>query len=154
MKKIFISVLMAVCSSMSFAQALKPDTLWFKYDDRFIANEYIPLNDVDSLEFNKTSVKRWKTLDTGKTYTYNTTTSTSSNSCYGHWFNTSGNVCNYDNTAAVFAEMYPDKYGCHVGQYPGHLTKGKTYTIRQAIIYTHTDGKEYKAIMEVHLKIN
>lgn len=89
----------------------------------------------------------------GKTFTYNTTTSTSSNSCYGHWFNTSGNVCNYDNTAAIYAEMFPETYNCSVGQYPGHLSKGKTYKIRQAIIYTHTDGQEYKAIMEVHLKV-
>lgn len=89
----------------------------------------------------------------GTTYNYNTTTSTSSSSCYGHWFNTSGNVCNYDNSAAIYAELYPDKYVCSVGQYPGHLTKGKTYTIRQAIVYTHTDGKQYKAIMETHLKV-
>ena len=85
--------------------------------------------------------------------TYNTTTSTSSNTCYGHWFNTSGNVCNYDSSAAIFAEMYPDSYGCYVGQYPAHLSKNKTYTIRQAIIYTHTDGKEYTATMEVNLTV-
>ena len=90
----------------------------------------------------------------GTTYTYNTTTSTSSSTCYGHWFTTAGNVCSYDSSAAIFAELYPDKYGCYVGQYPGHLTKGKTYTIRQAVVYTHTDGKQYKAIMEVHLSVN
>lgn len=85
--------------------------------------------------------------------TYNTTTSTSSETCYGHWFNAGGSVCNYDNSACIFAEMYPDNFGCNVGQYPGHLTVGKTYTIRQAIVYTHTDGKMYKAIMEVHLTV-
>jgi len=89
----------------------------------------------------------------GTTYTYDTTTSTSSNTCYGHWFNASGNVCGYGSTSYIFAELYPEKYGCYVGQYPGRLSKGKTYTIRQAIIYTHTDGKQYKAIMEVHLNV-
>ena len=84
---------------------------------------------------------------------YNTTTSTSSATCYGHWFTTAGNVVGYNNSAAIFAELYPDKYGCYVGQYPGHLTKGKTYTIRQAIVYTHTDSKQYTATMEVHLKV-
>lgn len=84
---------------------------------------------------------------------YNTTTSTSSATCYGHWFSTAGNVVGYDSSAAVFAEMYPEKYGCYVGQYPGRLTKGKTYTIRQAIIYTHTDGQQYRATMEVHLNV-
>lgn len=85
--------------------------------------------------------------------TYGTTTSTSSATCFGHWFSTAGSIVGYNNSAAVFAEMYPDQYGCYVGQYPGHLKKGKTYTIRQAVIYTHTDGKQYRATMEVHLKV-
>ena len=83
-----------------------------------------------------------------------TTTSTSSSTCYGHWFNASGNVCGYDSNARIFAEFYPEKYGCYVGQYPSRLTRGKTYTIRQAIIYKHTDGKEYRATMQVNLCIN
>lgn len=85
--------------------------------------------------------------------TYGTTTSTSSATCFGHWFSTAGSIVGYNNSAAVFAEMYPDQYGCYVGQYPGHLKKGKTYTVRQAVIYTHTDGKQYRATMEVHLKV-
>ena len=84
---------------------------------------------------------------------YGTTTSTSSATCFGHWFTTAGNTCGYDGSAAIFAEMYPEKYGCYVGQYPGRLTTGKTYTIRQAYVYTHTDGQQYTATMEVRLKI-
>lgn len=84
---------------------------------------------------------------------YNTTTSTSSSTCYGHWFTTSGNVCNYDGTAAIYSEMYTDTFRSKVGQYPARLTRGKTYTFRQAIVYTHTDKKLYKAIMEIHLTI-
>lgn len=87
------------------------------------------------------------------TVSNNTTTSTSSSTCYGHWFNASGNICGYDGNARIFAEFYSDKYGCYVGQYPGRLTRGKTYTIRQAIIYTHTDGKEYRATMQVNLQV-
>ena len=83
----------------------------------------------------------------------NTTTSTSSSTCFGHWFSNAGNVCNYDSNARIFAEFYPEKYGCYVGQYPGRLTRGKTYTVRQAIIYTHTDGKEYRATMEVNVAV-
>lgn len=88
-----------------------------------------------------------------KTFKYNTTTTTSSSTVYGHWFNTSGNVCSYDGSAAIFAELKPSDFNCSVGQYPNRLTRGKTYVIRQAVVYTHTDGKQYKAIMEVHLKI-
>ncbi len=86
--------------------------------------------------------------------TYGTTTSTSSATCFGHWFTTGGTVCGYNNSAAIYAEMYPDKYGCYVGQYPAHLTRGRTYTIRQAVIYNHTDGQQYRATMEVHLTVN
>ena len=85
--------------------------------------------------------------------TYGPTTTSSSSTVFGHWFTTTGTVVGYTTSAAIFAELYPDKYGCYVGQYPGHLTKGKTYTIRQAIIYTHTDGLQYKATMEVHLNV-
>lgn len=86
----------------------------------------------------------------GSVYT-GTTTSTSSNTCYGHWFTSAGNVCGYDSNAYIFAEFYPDKYGCYVGQYPSRLQKGKTYTIRQAIQY-QKDGKWYTATMVVRLK--
>ena len=82
---------------------------------------------------------------------YNTTTTTSSSTCYGHWFSTAGNVVGYDNSAAIYAELSPDTYVCKLGQYPSRLSRGRTYIIRQAIIYTHTDGQQYRATMEVHL---
>lgn len=97
---------------------------------------------------------RFVGISTNGTLKESTTTSTSSPTCYGHWFNSSGDVCNYDGNARIFAEFYPDKYGCYIGQYPGRLSRGNTYTIRQAIIYKHTDGKAYKAIMQVNLSIN
>lgn len=89
---------------------------------------------------------------TNSTITYNTTTSTSSSTLYGHWFNSSGNVCNYDNTAYIYAEMYPENYVCKVGQYPNKLVVGKTYVIRQGVKYK-VGTKTYKAIMEVHIKV-
>lgn len=90
----------------------------------------------------------------GTTLNFNTTTSTSSATCYGHWFGSTGNVVDYGSSSYIYAEMLPDSFGCNVGQYPGRLTKGKTYKVRQAVVYTHTDGKMYKAIMEVHLTVN
>ena len=92
-------------------------------------------------------------LSTSGAKTYGTTTTTSSATCFGHWFSTAGTPVSYGSTSAIFAELYPDKYGCYVGQYPARLTRGKTYTIRQAVIYTHTDGKQYTATMEVHLTV-
>ncbi|MCH5176108.1 MAG: DUF4859 domain-containing protein [Prevotellaceae bacterium] len=92
-------------------------------------------------------------ISTNGTRNYNKTVTTPGDNVYGHWFTTTGNVCNYDSSAAVFTEFYPDKYGCYVGQYPGRLKAGSTYVIRQAIVYTHTDGKQYTATMEVHLNV-
>ena len=107
-----------------------------------------------SVKVGKSNSVRFVGVSANGTLKESTTTSTSSSTCYGHWFNTSGDVCGYDGNAHIFAEFYPDKYGCYVGQYPGRLTRGKTYTIRQAIIYTHTDGQEYSATMKVNLTIN
>lgn len=99
-----------------------------------------------------TSNPRFVGISSTGAITTGTTTSTSSNTCYGHWFNSSGNVCGYDSSAMIFAEFYPDKYGCYVGQYPGKLTRNKTYTIRQAIQY-QKGGKWYTATMVVRLKV-
>ena len=109
---------------------------------------------LQSVKVGKSNTIRFVGVSSSGTLRESTTTSTSSATCYGHWFNQSGNVCSYDSNARIFAEFYPDKYGCYVGQYPGRLTRGKTYTIRQAIIYKHTDGKEYRATMQVNLTIN
>lgn len=109
---------------------------------------------LQSVKVGKSNAIRFVGVSSSGTLRESTTTSTSSATCYGHWFNQSGNVCSYDSNARIFAEFYPDKYGCYVGQYPGRLTRGKTYTIRQAIIYKHTDGKEYRATMQVNLTIN
>ncbi len=86
------------------------------------------------------------------TLTYNTTTSTSSASVFGHWFNSAGNVCQYDGSAMIFAEVTPANFVCKLGQYPGRLTRGKTYVIRQGVRYKW-EGKWYKAIMEVHVNV-
>ena len=106
-----------------------------------------------SVKVGRSNKIRFVALSSTGSVANNTTTSTSSSTCFGHWFTQSGNVCNYDSNARIFSEFYPEKYGCYVGQYPGRLERGKTYTVRQAIIYTHTDGKEYRATMQVNLTV-
>lgn len=107
-----------------------------------------------SVKVGTSNTIRFAGVSTNGALKESSTTSTSSSTCYGHWFNAAGNVCDYNSNARIFAEFYPDKYGCYIGQYPGRLTRGKTYTIRQAIIYKHTDGKEYRATMQVNLSVN
>ena len=86
---------------------------------------------------------------TNSTVTTSTTTSTSSSTVFGHWFNSSGNVCNYDNSAYIFAEFRPATFKCSVGQYPGHLVKGKTYTIKQGIRYKPSGSSKYYTVTYV-----
>jgi hypothetical protein len=87
------------------------------------------------------------------TLTNSTTTTTSSATCYGHWFTTAGLVTNYGSSSAIFAEMYPASFECNVGQYPGRLTAGKTYTVRQVVLYRPAGSKTYRATIEVHLHV-
>lgn len=89
----------------------------------------------------------------GKTET-NSKTISDTDVIFGHWFSTGGDVqSGLNGSAAIYTKIYHDKYGCYVGQNPGKLQKGKTYIVREAIIYTDKDGKEYKAIMEIHLNV-
>lgn len=83
---------------------------------------------------------------TNSTITATTTTTTSSSTVLGHWFNASGNVCGYGNSAYIFAEFRPATFKCYVGQYPGHLRKGKTYTIKQGIRYKPTGSTQYYTV--------
>lgn len=106
-----------------------------------------------SVKVGKANRIRFVGVSPNGTLTERTTTTTSSSTCFGHWFTSpSGNVCEASSSVAtVFAEFYPEKYGCYVGQYPGRMKVGNTYTIRQAIIYTDDAGKEWRATMEVRL---
>lgn len=93
-------------------------------------------------------------LNANLTTETNTKTISDTDVIFGHWFNTSGNVeSGLYSSSAIYTKIYHDKYGCYVGQQPGKLTKGKTYIVREAIIYTDKDGKEYRAIMEIHLNV-
>ena len=88
------------------------------------------------------------------TVTATTTTSTSSSTVFGHWFNASGNVCNYDGNARIYAEFTPADFKCKVGQFPGRLSKGKTYTIRQGIRYKPQGAtKYYRCTYQVNVKV-
>ncbi|MBQ4034422.1 MAG: DUF4859 domain-containing protein [Paludibacteraceae bacterium] len=53
---------------------------------------------------------------------------------YGHWFSESGNRCDYA-SGYVFSEFDAGNLSFSLGQYPGKLSNGSNYTIRQAIVY-------------------
>ena len=92
--------------------------------------------------------------NTNSTITQTTTTTTSSSTVFGHWFNSSGNVCGYDTSACIFAEFRPDTFKCTIGQQPAKLTRGRTYTIKQAVRYRPTGStRYYTATFVVKVKV-
>lgn len=63
---------------------------------------------------------------------------TSTASAPGHWFDASGNVCNWDSegsVARVFSELDLSEGVAKIGLYPFKTEIGESYTIRQALVY-------------------
>lgn len=63
---------------------------------------------------------------------------TSTASATGHWFDASGNVCNWDSegsVARVFSELDLSEGVAKIAQYPFKTEIGESYTIRQALVY-------------------
>ncbi|MCF0209540.1 MAG: hypothetical protein HUK07_08805, partial [Bacteroidaceae bacterium] len=65
MKKslLFFTIYAFIGVASVFAQEC-PDTMWFKYNDRFVANNFVSLVDVDSVEFIEMGPTLWKTSKT------------------------------------------------------------------------------------------
>lgn len=122
--------------------------------DMSVVSRYLGLNTTQLKSVGKaqTSSPRFVGVNADGSYYYGTTTSTSSSTVYGHWFDESGNVCAYNSSARVFAEYNKDTFKCSVGQYPNRLTVGKTYTVRQAFQYDK-GGKTYTVKVVVRLKV-
>lgn len=70
---------------------------------------------------------------------------------YGHWFNAAGERCAYAQ-GYVFSEFDANGLTFSLGQYPGKLSVGSSYTIRQAIKY-QKNGKTAvaKFVFNIHL---
>lgn len=80
------------------------------------------------------------------------TTSRSSNGT-GHWFNSSGSVCSWGNTAYVYSELDNSTLMFTIGQYPGRCSNGQVYTVGQAFRYKDSNGKVGVAKLKFHIYI-
>ena len=71
---------------------------------------------------------------------------------YGHWFNASGKVSDWDN-GYLFSEFAPSSLTFNIGQYPNKVKQGSDYTIGQALRYKYAADKEAIArfIFRVHI---
>ncbi len=127
--------------------------VYVQYDTDAISEALgLTTEQLHTLKCNASANPRFVAIGSNGSVTSNTTTSTSSATVLGHWFTTSGNVCGYDNNAAIYAELSTSDYQCKVGQYPNRLTAGKTYTIKQAV-YHKVGTKTYKATIVVKLHV-
>ncbi|MBR1933992.1 MAG: DUF4859 domain-containing protein [Prevotella sp.] len=59
---------------------------------------------------------------------------------YGHWFNASGTVTEWG-SGYLYSQFAPGSLAFSIGQYPGRLVEGRTYTISQALRYRKSGGK-------------
>ena len=71
---------------------------------------------------------------------------------YGHWFNASGNVCDYG-SGYIYSEFQSSSLTFNIGQYPSKCQNGNTYTIGQALRYKTKAGKEAVArfVFRIHI---
>lgn len=60
----------------------------------------------------------------------------------GHWYNSDGAVTNWGNNSYVFSNFIPATMTFNIGQMPSTNSTGDTRTIRQALRYKATNGKE------------
>ena len=51
---------------------------------------------------------------------------------YGHWFNGEGTVIAYGDESKIYSECYPEAGIFNIGQFPGKVSVGDDFTIRQA----------------------
>jgi hypothetical protein len=69
----------------------------------------------------------------------------------GYWYNNAGDVCSWGNDGcALFAEYVPGSQAVHVGQFPGGVEGGTTYTVRLAFV-NPDNLKQYNIVLHVSI---
>lgn len=59
----------------------------------------------------------------------------------GHWFDRYGDVTNWGDNAVLFCEYNAATFTFNIGQYPGHVSAGDQFTVRQAMISNDARGR-------------
>lgn len=72
---------------------------------------------------------------------------------YGHWFDTSGDVCSWGTDARVYSEFDASGFVFTVGQYPGQCAVGDQYTIKQALVYEYASGQTVQATFTFNITL-
>lgn len=72
----------------------------------------------------------------------------------GHWYNNTGGITTYGGTPFLYSELDMAKLIANVGQYPGKVMDGESYTFKQALVYTKSanDIRQVTLIFNVSIK--
>jgi len=72
----------------------------------------------------------------------------------GHWFNKTGGITAYGDQPYLYSELDMSKLVANVGQYPGKVMDGESYTFKQALVYTksQSEKKQVTLIFNVSIK--
>jgi len=71
----------------------------------------------------------------------------------GHWFTSDGKVTNWQNSSIVFSELNLGGMTLKVGQYPNACKWGDEFTMRQALVYTESNGNKAQVTIEINIHI-
>ncbi|WP_081671058.1 DUF6055 domain-containing protein [Sporocytophaga myxococcoides] len=71
----------------------------------------------------------------------------------GHWYNKTGAITTYGTNAYIYSELDMSKLVANVGQYPGKVMDGESYTFKQALVYTKsaTDIKQITLVFNISI---
>lgn len=141
-----------------------PQDITLTYDTSFAASTTDYSGTTLEIDANKLCnalvlTKEQLTSNFGKTIIFNgvnsdgTLSSQSTANNPGHWFDAKGNICTWGNSAMLFSEFTLSTLSFKLGQYPGHCTKGEKFSIKQAMVYTPTDGEAVKATFVFNVTI-
>ncbi|WP_417885596.1 DUF4859 domain-containing protein [Zunongwangia sp.] len=72
---------------------------------------------------------------------------------YGHWFTANGQVINWGEGAVLFSEFDPTDFSFKIGQYPGKVKAGESYSFTQALVYDYQLNKSVQATITFHVTI-
>jgi hypothetical protein len=84
----------------------------------------------------------------GTTHADNAKASTT-NSPWGHWWDATGNVTTWGETAMIFCEFDTENGIFNIGQYPAHLTDGQTLKVIECLKYNE---KRAAVVINVNAK--
>lgn len=71
----------------------------------------------------------------------------------GHWYNDENQTVDWGDEAYVFSELNLSNMIADIGQYPDRCEEGDQFTIRQALVYTNSEGETAQVTLIFNISI-